>query len=100
MFRQKFINFILVLFLAISSLWGKLFSPEQSMAMSPVDESKVPHYFGPYPNWANSPFTLPAVAVNIDAPPTGPLAKQATADAIVGANGAITGFTILNPGSG
>ena len=26
---------------------------------SPVDESKVPHYFGPYPNWANSPLTLP-----------------------------------------
>jgi FtsP/CotA-like multicopper oxidase with cupredoxin domain len=22
---------------------------------SPTDESKVPHYFGPYPNWANSP---------------------------------------------
>ena len=32
---------------------------------SPVDESKVPHYFGPYPNWANSPLTLPDATVTI-----------------------------------
>ena len=31
----------------------------------PTDETQVPHYFGPYPNWANSPFTLPDVAVTI-----------------------------------
>jgi len=30
-----------------------------SAPTSPVDETKVPHYFGPYPNWANSPLTLP-----------------------------------------
>ncbi|MGW3268293.1 multicopper oxidase domain-containing protein [Streptomyces sp. NPDC001056] len=24
---------------------------------SPTDETKVPHYFGPWPNWANSPLT-------------------------------------------
>lgn len=30
-----------------------------AMPMSSTDESKVPHYFGPFPNWANSPFTVP-----------------------------------------
>ena len=29
-----------------------------SMPASPTDESKVPHYFGPYPNWALSPLTI------------------------------------------
>ena len=32
---------------------------------SPTDQSSVPHYFGPYPNWANSPFTLSTAAVDI-----------------------------------
>ena len=32
---------------------------------SAVDESVVPHYFGPYPNWANSPLTLPDATVTI-----------------------------------
>ena len=35
---------------------------EITAAQAPVlatDESKVPHYFGPNPNWALSPFTLP-----------------------------------------
>jgi FtsP/CotA-like multicopper oxidase with cupredoxin domain len=65
---------------------------------SPTDESKVPHYFGPYPNWANSPFTLADAIVTI-APPDGP-GTPATATATVGANGAITGITITDPGSG
>jgi FtsP/CotA-like multicopper oxidase with cupredoxin domain len=32
---------------------------------SPTDESKVPHYFGPYPNWANSPQVLADAVVKI-----------------------------------
>ena len=32
---------------------------------NPVDQTKVPHYFGPYPNWANSPLTLPDATVTI-----------------------------------
>ncbi len=31
----------------------------------PTDESKVPHYFGPYPNWANSPQVLANAVVEI-----------------------------------
>ena len=66
-----------------------------ALPTSPVDEKVVPHYFGPYPNWANSPFTLPDAQVAITGDGTG-----ATAVASVGANGVITGITITNPGSG
>ena len=62
---------------------------------SPVDQTKVPHYFGPYPNWANSPLTAPDATVEILGDGTG-----AKATATVGANGAVTGITITNPGSG
>lgn len=72
-------------------------APMPSMPMSPVDETKVPHYFGPYPNWANSPFTLPDVGVTINGNGSG---TGAAASATVGANGAVTGITITNPGSG
>ncbi|MHB8808495.1 MAG: cupredoxin domain-containing protein, partial [Desulfobulbaceae bacterium] len=74
-----------------------IFQPPISMLapISPTDQTKVPHYFGPFPNWANSPFTLPDVAVDITGDGTG-----ATAMATVGANGALTGITITNPGSG
>lgn len=61
----------------------------------PTDETKVPHYFGPYPNWANSPLTLPNAQVMITGNGTG-----ATAEATVGAGGAITAITVTNPGSG
>ena len=64
-----------------------------SQPASPTDETKVPHYFGPYPNWANSPFTLPDVQVVITGDGSG-----AEAVATVGADGAITGVTITNPG--
>ena len=70
-------------------------SPAAAAPLSAVDESKVPHYFGPYPNWANSPLTLPDATVTITGDGTG-----ATATATVGANGAVTGITITDPGSG
>jgi len=62
---------------------------------SATDETVVPHYFGPYPNWANSPFTLPDAAVTINGNGLG-----AEAVATVDGNGAITGITVTNPGSG
>ena len=43
--------------------------------VSPTDETKVPHYFGPYPNWANSPLTVPDVAVDISGDGTGATAS-------------------------
>lgn len=69
-----------------------------AMLMAPVfatDETKVPHYFGPFPNWANSPYTLPDVAVEITGDGAG-----ATAMATVGPGGVVSGITITNPGSG
>ncbi len=61
----------------------------------PKDQTQVPHYFGPWPNWALSPLTLPDVTVTITGDGTG-----ATATATVGGNGAVTGITITDPGSG
>jgi hypothetical protein len=66
-----------------------------SAPTSPTDPTQVPHYFGPYPNWANSPLTMADVAVAIVGDGSG-----ATAEASVGANGALTGITITDPGSG
>ena len=63
---------------------------------APTDESKVPHYFGPYPNWANSPLALPDAQVVIN----GNYTTQAKAEATVGANGAITAITVTDGGSG
>ncbi len=36
-----------------------------SVPTGPQDESKVPHYFGPYPNWANSPLTTSSARVTV-----------------------------------
>ena len=66
--------------------------------LTPTDQTKVPHYFGPYSNYANSPFTQAAATVTIAAP--GGSGTPAEATATVGANGAVTGITITNPGSG
>ncbi len=39
---------------------------EAAPPTSPTDESTVPHYFGPYPNWANSPQVLADAVVTVD----------------------------------
>ena len=36
---------------------GRAGGPCAGAPASAADQSKVPHYFGPYPNWANSPLT-------------------------------------------
>jgi FtsP/CotA-like multicopper oxidase with cupredoxin domain len=65
-------------------------------AQTTPDPSKHPHYFGPWPNWANSPFTLPDVQVEITGTNTAPAAATAT----VGANGGISAITVTDPGNG
>jgi len=92
--NRKFFK-ILVALVLFSTLMLRSSINVTAMPMSPTDESKVPHYFGPYPNWANSPFTLADAIVTITGNGTG-----ATAVATVGANGAITDITITDPGSG
>ncbi len=89
---RKTLNILVSLMVLTTLVFGSSL-PATAMPMDPTDETKVPHYFGPYPNWANSPFTLPDIQVVISGDGTG-----ATADATVGANGVITGITITNPG--
>ena len=91
---RKFLNIIVSLMVLATLVFGTNMKAT-AMPMNPTDETKVPHYFGPYPNWANSPLTTPDVTVTITGNGTG-----ATAEATVGANGAITAITVTNPGSG
>src|SRR5512146_813598 len=70
----------------------------KAMPAGPTDESKVPHYFGPFPNWALSPVTTAAATVTITDP--GGLGAGAAASATVAGDGIITGLTITSPGSG
>lgn len=66
--------------------------------MGATDESKVPHYFGPWPNWANSPLTTSTATVEITDAGGGP-GTGATATATVDpTNGAVTGIDVTNPG--
>jgi FtsP/CotA-like multicopper oxidase with cupredoxin domain len=92
MFNRKFVNLLVSLMVLTSILFGGSIKAT-AMPASPVDESKVPHYFGPYPNWANSPLTLPDALVTITGNGDG-----AKAEATVGAGGAITGITVTDPG--
>ena len=92
--KTKAFNLILSLMVLTSLVLGGGIKAS-AMPSNPTDISKVPHYFGPYPNWANSPLTYPDATVAITGDGTG-----ATATAAVGANGVITGLTITNPGSG
>ncbi len=54
-------------FAQVSGLGGLAALPgaEARTPASTTDESVVPHYFGPYPNWANSPQTLADALVEI-----------------------------------
>jgi len=92
MFNRKFLNIVVSLMVLTSLLFGSNIKAT-AMPMNPTDETKVPHYFGPNPNWANSPFTLPDVQVLITGDGSG-----AEAVATVGPNGVITDITIANPG--
>jgi FtsP/CotA-like multicopper oxidase with cupredoxin domain len=89
---------------------------EGTVTAAQLDPGGVPHYFGPYPNWANSPlpkgviatidvtnggsgYTAPAVEVTDLY--YGVVADPATATAVVDPlTGAITGITVTYAGSG
>lgn len=97
MARQKFSNLVLAI-LVIASLVLGGFRPAQALeqapapvektieeitipeapaaaAIDPVDETLVPHYFGPYPNWANSPQVLADAVVTISPSTTTQVSK-------------------------
>ena len=65
-----------------------------ALPAGPTDETKVPHYFGPWPNWASSPLTLSTASVNISGAGTG-----ATAVAQVDPDtGGIKSIDVTSPG--
>ena len=88
---------ILVFILVALLTTGFMIKMSQGAAAptDPQDSTQVPHYFGPWTNWALSPLTLPDATVAITGDGTG-----AEATATVGANGAITGITVTKPGNG
>src|SRR5450830_271626 len=64
---------------------------------SATDESLVPHYFGPYPNWANSPQVLSnAIVTLVNGGGTG-AAAVATVNP---KTGGIDAITVTQPGTG
>ena len=71
-----------------------------TMALSQPDPSKIPHYFGPYPNWANSPLTATDASIQLVDTCGGGQGTGATAVASVNAAGAITKVTMTSQGSG
>jgi FtsP/CotA-like multicopper oxidase with cupredoxin domain len=91
--RASIIVFVVVALL--TTVFMVKLSQGQAAPDSPTDESKVPHYFGPWPNWALSPLTVGDATVSITGDGAG-----AEAVATVGGNGAVTGVTVTNPGSG
>jgi FtsP/CotA-like multicopper oxidase with cupredoxin domain len=64
------------------------------------DPTKIPHYFGPYPNWANSPMTTVDANVQLTDTCGGGAGTGATAVASVDAKGAVTGITVTSQGTG
>ncbi|OGN93902.1 MAG: hypothetical protein A2Z71_06165 [Chloroflexi bacterium RBG_13_50_21] len=92
---RKLISIIIYSLLLASLIFAGVSKIQSSaaMPMSMTDESQVPHAFGPNPNWALSPLTLPDAQVVITGNGAG-----AEAVATVGANGAVTAITITNPG--
>src|SRR3954468_2418084 len=72
-----------------------------SVAFAQVpDPTKIPHYFGPYPNWANSPLTSTDANIQLIDNCGGGQGTGASAVASVNSTGAITGITVMSQGTG
>ena len=65
MFNRKFLN-MLVSLMVIATLFVGTSVNATAAPASAGGTPNVPHYFGPWPNWANSPFRLPDVTVTLD----------------------------------
>jgi FtsP/CotA-like multicopper oxidase with cupredoxin domain len=85
--------------LSLSSPAQALTVPRSAAPTDPTDSTKVPHYFGPWPNWALSPLTTSTAKVTITDP--GGQGSGATATANVDpATGGIASIHVTDPGSG
>jgi FtsP/CotA-like multicopper oxidase with cupredoxin domain len=113
MLNHKVLNSIISALMVVSLLLGGATQASAAPGNNPVvaesvsampgsatDGTKVPHYFGPWPNWANSPYTLPNATVEIVNSGTG-TGSGATALAQVDpVTGGIASIQITSPGSG
>jgi FtsP/CotA-like multicopper oxidase with cupredoxin domain len=100
MFNRKFLNMLVSLMVILTLFAGTNINATampSHMPANPTDETKVPHYFGPYPNWANSPFRLPDVTVSLDGGGGSGATAAATVDPV---SGAIAAITVTAPGTG
>jgi FtsP/CotA-like multicopper oxidase with cupredoxin domain len=100
MLSRKFVNITISMLVLVSVIFGGTVQVSANngtaMPANATDLSKVPHYFGPYPNWANSPFTLPSATVTIEGVGSG---AQAVAKVDPVTQG-ITSIEVTAPGSG
>ena len=64
--RRTVTIFVSVLAMVLAMASTALGTGAAVAAVGPPDPSKVPHYFGPWPNWANSPLTLSKASVTFD----------------------------------
>ena len=72
--------------------------PVGAAAASPTaDPPRVPHYFGPWPNWANSPLTLSTASVTFEGAGSG---ATAVAQVDPTSPNGIAGIDITSPGGG
>ena len=93
---RTFLHPMLAVAMALSMAGGvaATVAPAAAAPASATDETTVPHYFGPYPNWANSPLTTPTAEVTIGGSGT---AAAATAE-VDPVTGAVTAINVTNPG--
>ncbi len=64
--KHRFLNLVVLLTvvasLVLTGSGAVSAQPKPSASAAPIsttDETKVPHYCGPYPTWVNSPLTSP-----------------------------------------
>jgi FtsP/CotA-like multicopper oxidase with cupredoxin domain len=93
---RKVLNMLVSLMVLTTLVFGGSIKAAASPA-GPTDETKVPHYFGPNPNWALSPLRVADVVVDLTGGGGTGAAAQATVDP---QTGALSAITVTNPGSG
>ena len=99
--KTKLLSAVAGVLLAVTGMpaIARLSSPSvANAAQNPAtDPSKIPHYFGPYPNWVNSPQVMTDAVVTISG--GGGSGAEAVAT-VEPKTGAVTGIDVTVPGSG
>lgn len=91
---RRFTTVVLTVMAIVAAMFS-LAATQQAATAAPADP-KVPHYFGPWPNWANSPLTLNKASVTFEGTGTGASAV-AQVDPVTGG---IKSVDITSPGQG